>query len=811
MFGGSVAPRMCASILLGLAICGCWSVDWTNEPTPTLGGEFEPGPGGGPPRGDSEIPVAALEPTSLTIDSSPAYCCDPKAVHFVALMSGTAKSEGAVYEWDFGDRRTGTGPEVDHTYSWPGEYVVTLTVTLADGAEYTTEKTIAFEPDQVPDGTDAPDVEIPDENEEIEVYADAGTDLQVESGAPVVLDGRRSSGTGPGALQYEWRQLRGPVVVLENRFTVAASFVAPTIEGDPVTLTFALIVSKSGISSVDDMEVVVAIPEPTIPIPPPVRLAVTLRDGTFVRITNPGEDSTESVQHYSGTWGRAEIRRTNTLEYELSLTASQPLNQVWFPWFPTEYACNRILYPHLLGLEIDNHRLAPGVWSISDIAAYPGPMVFPGAVMEHTNVGLGVFAVNWPPLGVRVLYARGTVALRYDIPVAAGETRNYRAMIVESSRDESAEPWHRALDPYKSWLTANMVADGMHPIPYPQWLLDAHGWSNVQLEDYDDPMGEVRRRWEEWGHVFPAIQTWGSMSNRYTTPGEETGCCLIDTSLHPRNAELPSIAEEIIAGGGQFGYYARPQNTGPVAGPDVNAVANREFLLNWIDINRNQLGGNMNYLDWFIVRPLGPVLEVAHQFRDGLWGRDTVCERAVDVYPTAFFMSGALWGGPRFRTYAEQTLDQIPQGQTGIAFPRFARYVIDDRVVFMGESNGDHAMWGVTHGQDYWGERQAFLLGCKLDWMQRPDGSTPNDPAVPMIIDAWTRNNFWARSPVYLDTLGVRNVPTSADVRRFRGSAGETIIAVVTDLPNRSLSFDVDGQTRTLIPSARFDMFLLEE
>ncbi|MGM0636088.1 MAG: PKD domain-containing protein, partial [Bacteroidota bacterium] len=44
-------------------------------------------------------------------------------------------SDGAIYEWDFGDGNTATGQVATHIYSSLGEYTVTLTVTDANGCE----------------------------------------------------------------------------------------------------------------------------------------------------------------------------------------------------------------------------------------------------------------------------------------------------------------------------------------------------------------------------------------------------------------------------------------------------------------------------------------------------------------------------------------------------------------------------------------------------------------------------------------------------------------------------------------------------
>ncbi len=59
--------------------------------------------------------------------------------------------------------------------------------------------------------------------------ADAGEDLTVKSGAPVVLSGLKSLDPDGDPLRYEWSQTRGVTVSLLDPWTVQPSFVAPKV------------------------------------------------------------------------------------------------------------------------------------------------------------------------------------------------------------------------------------------------------------------------------------------------------------------------------------------------------------------------------------------------------------------------------------------------------------------------------------------------------------------------------------------------------------------------------------------------------
>jgi CSLREA domain-containing protein len=96
--------------------------------------------------------------------------------------------------------------------------------------------------------------------------ADAGSDQEVDTGAPVTLDGSGSSAPdGDLPLTYYWTQTGGTAVTLNNPAVVAPTFTAPAT---PAVLTFSLVVTDSlGLPDPTPDEVVVTVSSDEVLLP----------------------------------------------------------------------------------------------------------------------------------------------------------------------------------------------------------------------------------------------------------------------------------------------------------------------------------------------------------------------------------------------------------------------------------------------------------------------------------------------------------------------------------------------------------------
>jgi hypothetical protein len=172
----------------------------------------------------------------------------------------------------------------------------------------------------------------------------------------------------------------------------------------------------------------------------------------------------------------------------------------------------------------------------------------------------------------------------------------------------------------------------------------------------------------------------------------------------------------------------------------------------------------------------------------------TVVERAVDVYPTASLMSGALGGGS-WQGGPGRTVARLGRDVTRTTFPSFGRALLAHQIIFIGESNGDGRWWGPA--ASYWTERQAFLLGAKFDVIRPTENGKPDGPenrALALAIAARDQSGWWRRDPEYLDRRGVEDVPADLDVRRYRGRDGESLLVVDNWSLRRDVHVTVDGR-----------------
>lgn len=477
----------------------------------------------------------------------------------------------------------------------------------------------------------------------------------------------------------------------------------------------------------------------------------------------------------------ATLSRVENDVWELSVRCKTgTLAEIWFPWFrqplrDDAQARNDTFYcPTGIGQAKPAAKTRDFGW---EGQPYPGGCVSPLVILADDREALLVAAANWPPQPVTPLFSRGRITLRFDDKLAAGQSATHRAIIARISGNASAGrvPWLLAADRYKSWLREHLTAAGLRPVRYPDWLTGVHGWLHIPLQDMTRfDAAQVRRRAESFGRRLGWVQFWGQMSN-YAGPahlasppiraGEECGCCVDRPGLHPRyQRELPPLVQALRSAGMRVGFYARPgekARTLALTSSRGPSNADTSAMLDRVRETKEAFGADAFYIDVIGNWNFGPPLDVALLIRDGL-PPDTVIEYGLDLYPAAQLRS------------ADLTLEH--------AFPRLNRYLLDDVIIFMGESNGGYKTWGRKHA--YRTEREAFLLGAKLDAIHPDEDFGPRwNPVVQQIIGLRDESRWWSRGLVYRDVLEIERVPTGIDVRRFDGNDGATAFAI--DNPSR--------------------------
>lgn len=444
--------------------------------------------------------------------------------------------------------------------------------------------------------------------------------------------------------------------------------------------------------------------------------------------------------------------------YTLNIEPKSPIKRVSFPWnIAKAYSDDALLYyPFRLGGTIKLNSTIEFGWKG---LKYPGGLSSPFVVIYDKKVYTLIGAANWPPKNTEILYSLGRVSFHYD------PSESLSVMIATSPTS-----WQTVVNKYRTWLYAKIKAEGLTP-DYLPWMKTSNGWINVQLQNGITYNENTLKNYEKWMNVFPWIQMWGQMSPY------AGGCCTYDFNIHERYTNLVDYAKAVSADSyvnRKIGFYSRPADGyGPWTNP-----ANVKTLLDWIEVNKNN-GANVHYLDVVGAVDLGPSLEVAKILRDQ-FPRECVIEFVTDLYPNPYLVSGSL--------NATSSIGYEP-------FPRLIRFLLNDRLMLMGECNGDWKWWGPEG--EYKTIREAFLLGCAFDVIH------PDNEILRLAISARNKVGWQFREVVYHDEVGLSKVPADVKVRRFRDKDGKHLFAIENwsqkpDLKFRYSAVDYDIPTEKL-------------
>lgn len=517
-----------------------------------------------------------------------------------------------------------------------------------------------------------------------------------------------------------------------------------------------------------------------------------------------------SATQYSVTDARlsAVVTDLGNNQWQLSIQANQDLENVYFPWqtqrapLDSDITDDFYYYPYILGISEQalNRNVDYSWWGLE----YPALAFAPLVVMADDYHAMIVAATNWPPKAVTPKYAAQRLVLDYGDSIPAGTSSTYQALIAVIAGDASTGtvPWQLAVDLYRAWLDTQMP-----PITYPSWMWDGQGFLNIQLENMPTVSTTmVENLWQPQAALYPWVLFWGQMS-----PYAGSCCALQQTNDY--QPAVTNAVSSIAASGNHAGYYSSPYRGTSSSDPPqlLDTSAGVAWLTNWLAANRGY-GANSYYIDTLGRSYWGQPAAVLQLFNDGVIPPETMIEGAVDIYPPPGLVSGALVGDITLCGAPQKNPESAPT----TTFPRFGRYILQDRLIYSGLSNTDYRFWGTgqwntpgdsidstcsystwctTNGPCAYGtERLNFLLGAKLD-MYPNNGN----PVVDAVISERQRVGWWNRYPVYLDTQGLNlsNIPagSAVEIRRFRDLNGATLLAVSNPNLLSGLTFTVDGKT----------------
>ncbi len=515
------------------------------------------------------------------------------------------------------------------------------------------------------------------------------------------------------------------------------------------------------------------------------------------------------------------------------LNAKEAILQVHFPWqsqrkclghatCPSNYdpSSDIFYYPYIFGI-VEKTSSEDSGWSRFS-SPYPAQAFAPLTVMGNAQSAYIVAATNWPPKAVMPRYGEQKIVMTYDQPVAQGHSSSYEALIAEVQADtvQNITPWQAALDAYRTWLDAQMS-----PVIYPTWMLKGEGTFTLNLQNYAQPFAanqtpDLTQIWSRIQEDYPWMQLWGQMSPYLGN------CCNLNQSIDPHlQPALGSVIQNAVQQGRHVGYYSAPYFGTPMRMLDTTTGAS--WLRQWIMANQNN-GANAFYVDTLGRGYWGEPAQVLPLFTDGTIPADTLIEGAADIYPRPGLISGALVGTNELCGAPGKT----PENSVLTTFPQFGRYLLRDRLLYLGFSNFDWRFWSTDHSWDScpnssfcpnqfdqqlnltcqyashcaangtcdnWTERQAFLLGAKLEAGESLDPVLHPNPVLESILQERKRVNWWQRNPVYWDTVGLdlSAIPASSqvEVRRFSEASGANLFTISNPKRASGLTFLYGGKS----------------
>jgi hypothetical protein len=528
------------------------------------------------------------------------------------------------------------------------------------------------------------------------------------------------------------------------------------------------------------------------------------------------DDSFSYAATFDNQYFYAELRWLGDDCWELALTPRVAAEELWFPCELSETildgnASDDVFFvTQYTGAAWKSDVLTTSFWG----PVYPGSAFSPLVVHSDKTTARMAAATNWPPRRVKTAFARGRLALIYgtDALPEPGQTYVYRLIYTQAggAEDLGLYAWQRVADKYKCWLSDAAAANGLPLTPYPQWLREADGLMNVHLEGFSDAAfarDDLINIWRTWKHLLPMMLMWGVTSAH----NPDHGCCTPPPPyVHPRYLpRLLDLAAEITQDG-HLAYYSRVFNGRTIDGLTPESLANLASLADWISQNL-AYGANTAYIDVLGTDYFGDALSIARLFLD-FFPEGTFIEYPVDVYPAAFWICNNIYAGGYYASGPRYTdrLDTLTDPPYRVTYPRFGRYILDDRAMFLGTGNNEMIYWGQEN--NHWLERQIFLLGLKFDvhhsMIEEPPWSGQLNYALGLAIAERRRVNWWQRNPRYCDRAGLQQIPPGIDIRRFVDDAGVNLFVIDNWSGYEGQSFLFRGQ-RVEIPSTPLSIVVL--